>query len=73
MPAGNAGGGQLQRKLRSLDQRRDRGLIADTVQTLIQTTLDSYDSGVNIVRVNFDGADPPAQVIDLSASAPSKV
>jgi membrane protease subunit HflK len=27
-------------------------------------TLDSYDSGVNIVRVNFDKADPPQQVID---------
>ncbi len=43
---------------------RDRGLIADTVQTLIQTTLDSYDSGVNIVRLNLDRADPPAEVID---------
>jgi membrane protease subunit HflK len=26
--------------------------------------LDSYASGVNIVRVNFDKADPPEQVID---------
>ena len=26
--------------------------------------MDSYESGVNIVRVNFDGADPPPQVID---------
>ncbi|NKX43663.1 FtsH protease activity modulator HflK [Roseicyclus persicicus] len=43
---------------------RDRGLIADTVQTLIQQTLDSYDSGVNIVRLNLDRADPPAEVID---------
>ncbi|MBF9058232.1 FtsH protease activity modulator HflK [Rhodobacterales bacterium HKCCSP123] len=43
---------------------RDRGVIADTVQTLIQTTLDSYDSGVNIVRLNLDRADPPAEVID---------
>ena len=43
---------------------RDRGLIADTVQTLIQTTLDSYDSGVNIVRLNLDKADPPQEVID---------
>jgi modulator of FtsH protease HflK len=43
---------------------RDRGLIADTVMALIQETLDSYDSGVNIVRLNLDRADPPVEVID---------
>ncbi|MEC3862246.1 FtsH protease activity modulator HflK [Mesobacterium sp. TK19101] len=43
---------------------RDRGVIASRLQDLIQSTLDSYDSGVNIVRVNFDKADPPEQVID---------
>lgn len=43
---------------------RDREVIADTVLTLIQTTLDSYDSGVNVVRLNLDRADPPAEVID---------
>ncbi|SEN08209.1 FtsH protease activity modulator HflK [Palleronia pelagia] len=43
---------------------RDRDLIANTVQELIQSTLDSYDSGVNIVRLNLDKADPPAEVID---------
>ncbi|MBO9474382.1 FtsH protease activity modulator HflK [Shimia sp. R10_1] len=43
---------------------RDRGVIADRLQELIQDTLDSYDSGVNIVRVNFDRADPPSTVID---------
>ncbi|MDT0682596.1 FtsH protease activity modulator HflK [Roseicyclus sp. F158] len=43
---------------------RDRALIADTVQTLIQETLDAYDAGVNIVRLNLDKADPPAEVID---------
>jgi len=42
---------------------RDRESIADRVETLIQSTLDSYDSGVNIVRVNFDKADPPTAVI----------
>lgn len=42
---------------------RDRGVIASRLQDLIQSTLDSYDSGVNIVRVNFDKADPPAPVI----------
>lgn len=43
---------------------RDRQVIADEAQTLIQTTLDSYDSGVNIVRLNLDKADPPGDVID---------
>lgn len=43
---------------------RDRGLISSKLQDLIQQTLDSYHSGVNIVRVNFDKADPPADVID---------
>jgi len=43
---------------------RDRGLIADTVQELIQTTLNTYESGVNIVRLNLDRADPPVEVID---------
>ncbi|WP_102108872.1 FtsH protease activity modulator HflK [Oceaniglobus roseus] len=43
---------------------RDRDLIADTVRQLIQDTLDSYDSGVNIVRLNLDKADPPREVID---------
>ncbi|MFQ1702555.1 FtsH protease activity modulator HflK [Loktanella agnita] len=42
---------------------RDRGAIADRLSDLIQSTLDSYDSGVNIVRVNFDKADPPEPVI----------
>ena len=43
---------------------RDRQLIADSVLELIQTTLDGYDSGINIVRLNLDRADPPAEVID---------
>ncbi len=43
---------------------RDRGAIAQELRDLIQATLDSYDSGVNIVRVNFDRADPPREVID---------
>lgn len=42
---------------------RDRGVIANRLTDLIQTTLDSYDSGVNIIRVNFDKADPPEPVI----------
>lgn len=42
---------------------RDRGAIADRLRNEIQTTLDSYNSGVNIVRVNFNKADPPEEVI----------
>ncbi|MBY8977420.1 FtsH protease activity modulator HflK [Rhodobacteraceae bacterium NNCM2] len=42
----------------------DRAAIEQNVRELIQTTLDSYDSGVNIVRLNFERADPPAEVID---------
>lgn len=43
---------------------RDRGIIATRLQEMIQSTLDSYDSGLRVVRVNFDRADPPTQVID---------
>jgi membrane protease subunit HflK len=43
---------------------RDRAIIAQTVQELIQGTLDTYDAGINIVRVNLDRADPPQEVID---------
>lgn len=43
---------------------RDRGIVAADLLTLIQTTLDGYDSGMNVVRVNFDKADPPREVID---------
>ena len=43
---------------------RDRGLIADTARENIQATLDEYESGITIVRVNLDTADPPSEVID---------
>ncbi|MDU9004850.1 FtsH protease activity modulator HflK [Sedimentitalea todarodis] len=43
---------------------RDRGVIGERLKDLIQFTLDSYGSGVNIIRVNFDKADPPEKVID---------
>ncbi|WP_375266160.1 FtsH protease activity modulator HflK [Planktotalea sp.] len=43
---------------------RDRASISERLDDLIQSTLDSYDSGMNVVRVNFDKADPPQQVID---------
>ena len=43
---------------------RDRALIGQLAEQLIQGTLDSYESGVNIVRVNLNRADPPGEVID---------
>ena len=43
---------------------RDRGIIADQLEDLIQSTLDSYEAGIAILRVNFDRADPPQEVID---------
>ncbi|MFV0490780.1 MAG: FtsH protease activity modulator HflK [Pseudorhodobacter sp.] len=43
---------------------RDRGVIASDLRAAVQETLDSYEAGVNIVRVNFDKADPPREVID---------
>ena len=42
----------------------NRESIAQDVRELIQTTLDSYEAGVNIVRLNFERADPPEKVID---------
>lgn len=41
-----------------------RGAISQEVTLLVQSTLDSYDSGVNIVRLNLEKADPPAEVIE---------
>jgi len=43
---------------------RNREAIGREVKELIQSTLNSYDSGVNVVRVNLLKADPPPQVID---------
>jgi len=38
--------------------------IAGQLETLIQGTLDSYQSGIHIVRVNLNKADPPGPVAD---------
>ncbi|WP_295042925.1 FtsH protease activity modulator HflK [uncultured Paracoccus sp.] len=43
---------------------RDRGTIANDLQTSVQETLDAYQSGINVIRVNLDRADPPSEVID---------
>ncbi len=47
---------------------RDRGRIATDLRAQVQATLDSYNSGINIVRVNFAKADPPGEVIDAFRS-----
>ncbi|WP_265500795.1 FtsH protease activity modulator HflK [Paracoccus beibuensis] len=43
---------------------RDRGAIASDLQESVQSTLDAYQSGINVIRVNLDRADPPEEVID---------
>jgi len=43
---------------------RDRGVIASDLKAAVQSTLDEYKAGINVVRVNFDKADPPREVID---------
>ena len=43
---------------------RDRGTIAEDLKLAVQGTLDAYESGINVVRVNLDRADPPREVID---------
>ena len=42
----------------------ERGRISSDLRAAIQSTLDSYAAGINVVRVNFAKADPPAEVID---------
>ncbi|MFN3526385.1 MAG: FtsH protease activity modulator HflK, partial [Paracoccus sp. (in: a-proteobacteria)] len=43
---------------------RDRGAVATDLRQAVQQTLDEYQSGINVVRVNLDRADPPGEVID---------
>ena len=43
---------------------RDRGAIATDLRAAVQGTLDTYDAGLNVIRVNFEKADPPREVID---------
>ena len=42
---------------------RDRGLVEDTALTQIQQTLNEYESGINVLRVNLDRVDPPDQSV----------
>ncbi len=43
---------------------RDRGVIAADVQSQVQETLDSYNAGISVIRVNLQRAQPPGEVID---------
>ncbi len=42
---------------------RDRAAIEARVKELIQETLDNRETGINIVRVNFNKVDPPSQTV----------
>jgi len=43
---------------------RDRGTIAADLRKAVQTTLDTYNAGINVIRVNLQRAQPPSEVID---------
>lgn len=43
---------------------RDRENIRVELEENVQRTLDLYEAGINVVRVNLDRADPPREVID---------
>lgn len=43
---------------------RDRGVIASNLRQAVQGTLDQYDAGIQVIRVNFETAAPPREVID---------
>ena len=47
---------------------KDRGAIETQLLTEVQATLDSYDSGISVVRVNLLKSDAPAEVIDAFRS-----
>lgn len=42
----------------------DRGKVEDDTKSELQSLLDSFGSGVEIVRVKLQKADPPKQVVD---------
>ena len=41
---------------------RDRGTIASDLRAAVQTTLDQYSAGIQVIRVNLRRAQPPADV-----------
>ncbi len=45
---------------------RDRGLVEQQVQTLIQGVLDGRSTGINVVRVNVNKVDPPQETVTIT-------
>ena len=43
---------------------KNRGEVENSLTTEVQSTLDSYDSGISVVRVNLLKSDVPAEVAD---------
>jgi membrane protease subunit HflK len=43
---------------------RDRGVIASDLRSAVQATLDNYNAGISVIRVNLQTAQPPRDVID---------
>jgi len=43
---------------------RDRAAIAGELLAAVQAILDDYGAGITVIRINFDRADPPREVID---------
>ncbi len=43
---------------------RDREIVVAEARDLVQATLDGYESGIRVVRVTLNKADPPSEVID---------
>ncbi len=46
----------------------DRGIIATNARDGIQEILDSYESGIDVLRVNLQRAEPPDQVLEAFLS-----
>ena len=44
---------------------RDRAAIEANARELIQSTLDERNTGINIIRVNFNKVDPPSQTVTM--------
>ena len=47
---------------------RDRETIRTTAEERIQRTLDSYDAGIQVLRVNLQRAEPPDEVLEAFLS-----
>ena len=47
---------------------RDRAAIEANVRQLIQKTLDERETGISVVRVNFNKVDPPSRQVIVTAA-----